>query len=43
MDLCSVKPQPNLYHKDWPTYTLWHNDPPAPTGIVEVDHGHKWD
>ena len=37
MDLCSVKPQLNLYHEDWPTYTLWHNDPPAKT--VFSEHG----
>ncbi len=31
LDLCSVTPQFNLYDMDWPTYTLWHNDPPAKT------------
>ena len=31
MDLCSVAPSLNLYRRDWPTYTLWHNDPPAKT------------
>jgi len=31
MDLCSVEPQLNLYDKDWPIYTLWHNNPPAKT------------
>ena len=31
LDLCSVQPQFNLYDMDWPTYTLWHNDPPAKT------------
>ena len=31
MDLCSVEPQFNLYDQSWPTYTLWHNDPPAKT------------
>ncbi|MGE3171266.1 MAG: glucose-1-phosphate adenylyltransferase [Planctomycetota bacterium] len=29
MDLCSVAPALNLYRRDWPIYTLWHNDPPA--------------
>jgi len=29
LDLCAVQPQFNLYDLDWPTYTLWHNDPPA--------------
>lgn len=37
MDLCSVKPHLNLYRRDWPTYTLWHNDPPAKT--VWADEG----
>jgi len=31
IDLCSITPQFNLYDLDWPTYTLWHNDPPAKT------------
>jgi glucose-1-phosphate adenylyltransferase len=31
LDLCSVQPQFNLYDTNWPTYTLWHNDPPAKT------------
>ncbi len=31
LDLCSVEPQFNLYDEAWPTYTLWHNDPPAKT------------
>jgi glucose-1-phosphate adenylyltransferase len=31
MDLCSVEPQFNLYDLNWPTYSLWHNDPPAKT------------
>ena len=35
MDLIDVRPQLNLYHKDWPTYTLWHNDPPAKTVLHE--------
>jgi glucose-1-phosphate adenylyltransferase len=39
MDLCDVKPQLNLYRKDWPTYTLWHNDPPAKTVFNEPDEG----
>ena len=37
MDLCSVKPHLNLYRRDWPTYTLWHNDPPAKTVFAEPD------
>lgn len=41
MDLCSVKPQLNLYHKDWPTYTLWHNDPPAKTVFSEPGDGRR--
>ena len=39
MDLCDVKPQLNMYRKDWPTYTLWHNDPPAKTVFNEPDEG----
>lgn len=35
MDLCHVAPQLNLYRRDWPTYTLWHNDPPAKTVFSE--------
>ena len=35
MDLCAVRPQLNLYRRDWPTYTLWHNDPPAKTVLDE--------
>src|SRR5262245_44218686 len=35
MDLCSVAPSLNLYRRDWPTYTLWHNDPPAKTVFSE--------
>ncbi len=41
MDLCNVKPQLNLYHKDWPTYTLWHNDPPAKTVFSEGGDGRR--
>ena len=37
MNLCSVEPQFNLYDEDWPTYTLWHNDPPAKTIFDEPD------
>ena len=37
IDLCSVAPQFNLYDRDWPTYTLWHNDPPAKTIFDEPD------
>ena len=35
LDLCSVKPKFNLYDENWPTYTLWHNDPPAKTVLDE--------
>ncbi|MCA8944170.1 MAG: glucose-1-phosphate adenylyltransferase [Planctomycetes bacterium] len=31
LDLCSIEPSFNLYDRDWPIYTLWHNDPPAKT------------
>ena len=31
LDLCSVEPNFNLYDLEWPTYTLWHNNPPAKT------------
>jgi glucose-1-phosphate adenylyltransferase len=41
MDLCSVKPQLNLYDQDWPTYTLWHNDPPAKTVFSESGDGRR--
>lgn len=41
MDLISVKPQLNLYRKDWPTYTLWHNDPPAKTVFNEDGDGRR--
>ncbi|MEO6593322.1 MAG: glucose-1-phosphate adenylyltransferase [Planctomycetota bacterium] len=41
MDLCSVKPQLNLYHSDWPTYTLWHNDPPAKTVFADPGEGRR--
>jgi glucose-1-phosphate adenylyltransferase len=27
----------NLYRRDWPTYTLWHNDPPAKTVFDEAN------
>jgi len=37
LDLISVNPKLNLYHKDWPTYTLWHNDPPAKTVLNGAD------
>jgi glucose-1-phosphate adenylyltransferase len=36
MDLCNVAPSLNLYRRDWPTYTLWHNDPPAKTVFSEA-------
>ncbi|MEM8710756.1 MAG: glucose-1-phosphate adenylyltransferase [Planctomycetota bacterium] len=35
LDLCSVTPKFNLYDKNWPIYTLWHNDPPAKTVFAE--------
>ncbi|MBK8097652.1 MAG: glucose-1-phosphate adenylyltransferase [Planctomycetes bacterium] len=35
LDLCSVAPRLNLYRRDWPTYTLWHNDPPAKSVFFE--------
>lgn len=35
LDLCSVEPQFNLYDQSWPTFTLWHNDPPAKTVFDE--------
>jgi glucose-1-phosphate adenylyltransferase len=41
MDLCNVKPQLNLYRKEWPTYTLWHNDPPAKTVFSEGGEGRR--
>jgi glucose-1-phosphate adenylyltransferase len=41
MDLISVKPQLNLYRQDWPTYTLWHNDPPAKTVFAEHGDGRR--
>ena len=37
LDLCNVSPQFNLYDQNWPTYTLWHNDPPAKTIFDEQD------
>ena len=36
LDLCRVQPQFNLYDESWPTYTLWHNDPPAKTVLDEA-------
>ncbi|HEB52263.1 MAG TPA: glucose-1-phosphate adenylyltransferase [bacterium] len=41
MDLCNIRPQLNLYRKDWPTYTLWHNDPPAKTVFSEDGDGRR--
>ena len=41
MDLCNIKPQLNLYRQDWPTYTLWHNDPPAKTVFAEGGDGRR--
>jgi glucose-1-phosphate adenylyltransferase len=35
LDLCSIEPMFNLYDMRWPTYTLWHNDPPAKTVFDE--------
>ena len=40
LDLCNVEPQFNLYDSNWPTYTLWHNDPPAKT-VFNEDGGRK--
>ena len=40
LDLCNVEPQFNLYAQDWPTYTLWHNDPPAKT-IFDEEGGRR--
>ena len=40
MDLCRVTPSFNLYDRNWPIYTLWHNDPPAKTVFAEPD-GHS--
>lgn len=40
MDLCSVQPQFNLYDRDWPIYTLWHNDPPAKT-VFDEENGRR--
>ena len=37
LDLCAVSPKFNLYDRRWPTYTLWHNDPPAKTVFDESD------
>ena len=37
MDLCNVEPQFNLYDMNWPTYSLWHNDPPAKTVFAGGD------
>ena len=37
LDLCSAHPKFNLYDESWPTYTLWHNDPPAKT-VFDEDH-----
>ncbi len=40
LDLCSVAPQFNLYDRGWPTYTLWHNEPPAKT-VFDEDGGRR--
>lgn len=37
LDLCSVIPSFNMYDRDWPIYTLWHNDPPAKTVFAESE------
>ncbi len=34
MDLIRPQPQFNLYDRNWPIYTLWHNDPPAKTVLA---------
>ncbi len=38
LELCNVSPSFNLYDLKWPTYTLWHNDPPAKTILTEAHH-----
>jgi len=40
LDLCNVAPKFDLYDHSWPTYTLWHNDPPAKT-IFDEDNGRR--
>jgi glucose-1-phosphate adenylyltransferase len=40
LDLCSVEPMFNLYDMRWPTYTLWHNDPPAKT-VFDEQNGRR--
>ena len=30
-----MTPKFNLYDRNWPIYTLWHNDPPAKTVFAE--------
>ncbi len=40
LDLCNVAPQFNLYDTEWPTYTLWHNDPPAKT-VFDGEDGRR--
>ncbi len=37
MDLVAVTPQFDLYDHRWPTYTLWHNEPPAKTVFDDAD------
>ena len=37
LDLCQVTPLFNLYDRNWPIYTLWHNDPPAKTVFAEPE------
>ena len=43
MDLIDVDPQLNLYHADWPTYTLWHNDLPATVLNEDGEDGRRAD
>lgn len=37
LDLVNVTPQFDLYDHRWPTYTLWHNEPPAKTVFDDAD------
>jgi len=40
LDLCNIEPKFNLYDSARPTYTLWHNDPPAKT-VFDESPGRK--
>ena len=37
LDFCSITPSFNLYDRNWPIYTLWHNDPPAKTIFANAE------